>query len=256
MMKNKQAFFILFIFVSNSLFIFGQGIYYRPFISVQYNALTGKGSDLLSTSPRSLGSGVYDFSQNLGLSHLLPISKHWLMLEFDFPLFSINKYRFSKNIYFSNDQILTDTSQLHTYRNNRLSRTGSKMTLISFDLPLFLVVRLPHNIKNSYAKIGFFARYRFWGWHKLIFYQDNTIRIVRTNFEQLQKQGLNMIGWGVSSGIRLNKVYIFGQYNFSRLFSIYRPVHQLSYGIYYFLSLNSFKKTFKHKTKLASYGEY
>ncbi len=233
---------------------FGQGIYYRPIVSLQYNTIVGK-ARFIKTTPRALGSGIYDFSQKIGLSHVFPVYGKKFLAEVDFPLINISKYRFSKNILLINNQIITDTNTLHTYSNNFFSRSGSKLTLISFNIPAYIVIVLPGH-KNSFFKLGFFWEYRLWGWHKLIFYQNNQLKIIHTNLHDLSSNGLNLMGWGLTSGLRLKNIYFFTDLEMNDLFNIDQPNRQLSLGVYYFLSLNSLNKKTEHKTKLASYGEY
>ncbi len=232
-----------------------QGTYFRPIISLQYNTLTNSSHTVMATTPRAMGSGLYDFSQKIGLSHLIPIKKNKLMVEVDFPLINITKYRFTKNIYFSNNQVVIDTNSNHIYHNSFFSRTGSKMTLIGLQIPAYIVFILP-KIKNSYIKIGLYGEYRFMGWHKLIFYQDKALRIIHTDFHKLQNQGINPFGWGFSTGLKIKNIYIFADYSANSLTNFNKALHQLSYGVYYFLSLNSLKKKIKRKTKLVNYGQY
>ena len=233
---------------------YGQGVYYRPIISLQYNIIVSKDASS-NTTARALGSGIYDFSQKIGLAHVLPLLSKKFLAEVDFPLINIAKYRFSKNIFLSNNQLIIDTNTFHSYSQNFFSRTGSKLTLISLSIPAYIVVVIPGH-KNSFFKLGIFGEYRFWGWHKLIFYQNNRLKIIHTNLHELSVNGLNLLGWGLTSGLRLKNIYIFTDLGMNDLFKIHQPNRQLTLGVYYFLSLNSLKKKTEHKTKLASYGEY
>ncbi len=238
---NKRKISLVLLLIINILALsslsYGQGIIYRPLISLQYNTISGKGSDILATSPKALGSGIYDFSAKLGITHILTPKAQKILVGLDFPVINIEKYRFRRNIYFDGSSILIDT--LHNFDSHFFSNQGSKLTLISLYTPIYLIYKLP-KLKNSFFKAGIYAEYYLWGWHKLIFQENGTTKTLKTNLTTLKEAGFNPIGIGMNMGIRVKQIYLFYSHSFTYLIqNTYTAVHQNSYGIYYFLSLNS-----------------
>ncbi len=241
--KPKLILPLIFSILNLHLSLYGQGIIYRPIISVQYNTLNGKGSDILGTSVQGLGSGIYDFSGKFGITHILTPKAHKILFGIDFPVINIEKYRFSYDIYFDGASISVDS--LHNFNHNFFSNQGSKLTLISLFTPVYLIYKIP-GLKNSYFKAGIYGEYYLWGWHKLIFEEAGTKKTLKTNLPTLKKSGFNPAAAGITIGMRIKQIYLFYTHSLTYLFKNNNiSARQNTYGIYYFLSLTSSRK--KHK---------
>ena len=189
----------------------------------QYNLLIGENQNLLQTTPKALGSGVYDFS---GMYSVIGVwlynpNKRNIGLGFS-PVLKVSKFRFTNNYKIVNNTFSLDLDPEHTFYEGYFNRDGSKLVVKKIVLPLVIFFPISKWVNSNNKTVGlyitpFFETYAY-GYHKL-FYHDASgkLRKIKTD-NAVIRQMITPNNYGIRIGMKIKHLYLYAQYTFLNFF--------------------------------------
>lgn len=189
-----------------------------------YNFFSGSPSIDLTTTPKALGSGLYDMSGKYGLgTWFLNPSKKGIGIGIG-AAFKLNKYRFSNNYLALNDNnfLSLDTFKTHLYDQSFFNRSGSKLVVGKVHIPLFVYLPVSNwfgDTKNFFG-IGaeaFYDMYLF-TFHKIFYIENGILMKHRTTNSQI-KNNFNKHFYGVRIQLKIWNLNIYAERTLVSLFS-------------------------------------
>lgn len=186
-----------------------------------FNFFTGKSAQNFQTTPKALGSGIYDLSNQYGIfPWILNPAKKSIGLSVGVA-YKLSKYRFSDNWVFSADSIFIDNDPTHGYNSMFFSRQGSKLVVGKITIPI--IVYLPvskwfGDKKNIFGIYGsaFYDGFLF-AYNKDYYEINGVLQKVKIKNYQI-KDYFNKNFYGVRLGLKLGNILLFGQHTFVPLF--------------------------------------
>lgn len=219
---------------------FGAGALMKD--AIGFNFFVGDNAKNFQTTPKALGSGLYDFSGNYNLWSF------WLLRPNKYPIgvattvgLKITKFRFVENYHFGIDTnaLFIDNEPEHFYNEAFFSRHGSKLVTGKLFIPLMIYLPVHNWFNSSKDNFGIFGGAFYDGYlfayNKLFYEQDNQlIKDKQTN--NTMKNYLNKNGFGVRAGVKISSFFIFGQYMLTPIFSdiLQYDIHETKIGINYY----------------------
>ncbi len=239
--------FVVFIIVFSSIFnVYSQYKTFKASVLMNeqtgFNFFTGSDSKYYLTTPKALGSGIYDFSGQYNIKSI------WLFSPEKYPIgvattlgLKITKFRFVNNLYFGVDTpgIFIDNSTNHYYNDFFFSRHGSKLVTGKLFVPIMLYLPVHKWFNSNKDNFGIFAGAFYDGYlfayHKLYYDQNGQLEKNKTKNKYI-KQYFNKNGFGLRGGLKIMNIFIYGQYLITPIFSDILPIdiHETKIGLYYY----------------------
>ncbi|MBN2663724.1 MAG: hypothetical protein JXR68_08755 [Bacteroidales bacterium] len=224
----KRIFLTLTIFVfSFSLLAQNKGFSadYLIYEFTGYNFFAGPDAQSFITTPKSFGSGVFDFSGQYSLLNfwILKPQKRNIGLATAIA-YKLNKFRFKDNLIFDtdNDLIYKDVDPDRYYNQMFLSRQGSKLITGKLHIPLIIYFPVSQWFGDQKGFFGIYGGAYYDGFlyakHKLYYEENNQLvkSVVKNN---KIKNYFTKNTFGVKAGIKLGGFFFFGQYSLTPFFS-------------------------------------
>ncbi len=234
----KKALFLLSFFLVSTC-VWGQG--YRLYSvlnsTFQYNTFLGSNQKEFQTTPKALGSGVYDFSAvyaPLGIWFSNP-NKKAIGVGFA-PGIKVSKFRFLQNYTINSDyqfEVCTDPGK--QFYTGFFNRDGSKLTVKSVYLPLVIMIPVSRWF-NPYDKdfgifiVPFFENI-FYAHHKLIYHNEEGKLNKEVKKFDVLRNVLTLNNYGMRAGFKIKSFYFFAQYSLENFFKNGNSVNEFSAGI-------------------------
>ena len=246
MMKKKYFYLLIALIVTTNLFAQKKGWfeltnYTNP--TMGFNFFVGNDAKNFITTPKVLGSGIYDFSRNYNLFPIWILNPHKnKLIGISFPVgIRIAKYRFADNIYFQhtngNLEYGIDNVSGHYYNNFPLSYDGSKLVTGNWHLPILVYLPIQHWFGSPNDNFGifgsfFYDRYAF-AYHKRRYKVDENRYNDKISNSSFKNYGIRKNKFGVSGGIKLKWLVLYAQYVISPFFddNVNIDIYEMRVGI-------------------------
>ncbi len=228
---RKNIFIILLILVST--FSFGQknvsenGVKMSNFTgsTFSYNFFTGTDATRFRTTPKALGSGVYDFSSSIPFNIWLYSPKNRNIGIGTGIALNFTKYRFVQPYYFDNqDRLVIDTNSNHIYRPDFFTRDGSKFVFMNLMVPgvvYFPVSKWFGDKKNRFGLMGMVFYKRLLSVYNKRFYIENGLLVKNKVPNSQINKYFNKDNFGFRAGFKFFIFYAWGEYTYTPFFNDY-----------------------------------
>lgn len=189
-----------------------------------YNFFTGSSTIDMTTTPKALGSGLYDMSGKYGFGlWFLDPSKKNIGIGTGIA-YKLNKYRFFKNLLIANDNnfLQIDTFKTHLYDMSFVSRSGSKLVVGKIHVPLFVYLPISNwfGDRRNFFGIGaeiYYDMYLF-AYHKVFLFENGSLIKHKTSNWQI-KDNFNKHFYGIRIQTKIWNFNVYAERTFVSLFS-------------------------------------